>query len=98
MHAKLLGAALPAAVVGQERAQRADQAAVVGAVVLDQGAEDAADQVPGVLDTAGQQPGVGLVGAVAQVRTAGLEGLGRGQPGLPDGLGDLTMARSAGGR
>lgn len=44
MDAEVVGAALPGAVVGQEGAQRGDQVAVMGAVVLDQRAEDAADQ------------------------------------------------------
>jgi len=46
-------------------AQRGDQGAVMGAVVFDQGAEDAADQLPGVFDAAGQESGIGLAGAVA---------------------------------
>jgi len=50
--AQLVGAALPGAVVGQEGAQRGDQVAVMAAVVFDQGAEDAADQLPGVFDAA----------------------------------------------
>ena len=50
MDAQVVGAALPGAVVAQEGPQRVDQGAVVGAVVLGQGAEDSADQLPGVFD------------------------------------------------